>query len=412
MTGEPANPDDEYLNNFMRESAVATGEPDVAISLVHERQLPAVDQQQIRAQARELTRTIARELAATAPEGWERLEAVFVWTVAAQSWRIVFSKGERTLRVDPSEKVVASVGEQREVTARMPEGPWWRMLIRLTNVGALETDYDYGDEPFPDEDLLAPDAYLADLQAYPRSRVPVWLAAYVGHRDRQRRSPRTAAEQARRHRDSGVHPQLSTDDFPPLPELWGRWATLAAIYAAIGSLQAPRILPSLAWFEGSARSGSTLYLLAHDRAVISGGVWNAATLDAAYNQGMPMPELYAGAPEWITDAVLNPRAAIGTLSFCYWWDNGRWYRGDSPTGPGVAAAVPGVWTAETTLGVVSRVLTTGGRRVDGSVEKAAVELISAAETGAVTRSLVASVLDPDAVDIDAALNQLTLAGLT
>ncbi|MCU1648290.1 MAG: hypothetical protein JWN03_8565 [Nocardia sp.] len=411
MTGEPANPDDEHPNNFMRGFADATGESDIANSVVHHDQPSTVDQQQIAERARELTHTIARELAAAAPAGWQRMDAVFVWTVAAQSWRIYFSGDSNAQRVDPSDKVTSLVREQREVAARMPEGPWWRMLLRLTNSGALETGYDYGDEPFPDEDLLAPDAYLADLQAYPRSRVPVWLAAYVGHRDRQKRSPRTAVEQARHHRDSGVHPRRSIDDFPPLPQLWGRWTTLAAMYAAIGSPTGPRILPSLAWFEGPTRSGSTLYLLAHDRAVISGGVWNATNLDAAYSQGAPMPELYAGAPEWITDSVLNPRAATGTLSFCYWWDNGHWYRGDSPTGPGVSAAVPGVWTAETALGVVNRVLASGGRDIDNRVEKAAAELISAAEAGAVTRSILTALLDADTFDIDAAVNQFVLAGL-
>ncbi|MFE3956887.1 hypothetical protein ACFXPS_22195 [Nocardia sp. NPDC059091] len=412
MTGRPTNPDDEYLDNFMKGFADASDAPDIGFTLVHHDQPPAIDQQQIAAQAKELTHTIARELAATAPAGWERLDVVFVWTVAAQSWRIFFSKGDRSVRVDPSEKVLTLVREQREVAARMVEGPWWRMLIRLTSAGALETEYDYGDEPFPDDDLFVPDAYLADLQTYPRLRVPVWLAAYIGHQDRQKRSPRVAAEQARGDSENGVLPHPSTEDFPPLPRLWGRWATIAAMYAATDSPEGPRILPSLAWFESPTRSGSTLYLLAHDRAVISGGVWNAPELETAYNQGTPMPELYAGAPEWITDAVLNPRAATGTLSFCYWWDNGHWYRGQSPTGPGIAVAVPGLWTAESTAGIVARVLTSGGRYVDEKVKDAAAELISAAESGTVTRSLVTAVLDADTFDVDAALNQFTLAGLT
>ncbi|MEC3952994.1 hypothetical protein VMT65_08135 [Nocardia sp. CDC153] len=372
---------------------------------------PTDEQQQIAARARDLTHAIARELAAAAPTGWQRLEAVFAWTVAAHASRIYSFRDAQVLRMEPSDKVIGLVHDQRETAARMPEGPWWRLSIRLTNSGALETHYDYGEEPFPDEDLFAPEAYHADLERYPRSRVPVWLGAYVGHQDRQRRSPRTAAEQARRHRDGGMHPQLSTDDFPPLPQLWARWTTLAALYTAIGSPEGPRILPSLAWFEGPTRSGSTLYLLAHDRAVISGGVWNASNLDAAYNQTAPMPELYAGAPEWITDSVLNPRAANGTLSFCYWWDNGRWYRGDSPPGPAIAAAVPGIWTAESTLGIATRVLASGGVNIDGSAERNAAELISNAESGVVSRSMLATLLGADTFDIDAAINQFALAGL-
>ncbi|WP_231387087.1 hypothetical protein [Nocardia sp. BMG111209] len=409
MSGQVADSAGEQSDNSLTGS---TEEADVAFALAHHDPPVPTDPRQLALRTRELTHTIARELAAAAPAGWERLDAVFVWTVAAQSWRIAVTEGDRPARMEPSIRVLAAVREQREAAARMAAGPWWRMLIRLTAAGGLDTDYDYGDEPFPDEDLLAPDAYLADLQAYPRARLPVWLAAYVGHRDRQLRSPRAAAEQARRHRDTGTHPLPSTGDFPDLPRLWARWATLAAVYAAVGSSGGPRILPSLAWFEGMGRSGSSLYLLAHDRAVISGGVWNASNLDAAYNGKDSLPDLYAGAPEWITDAVLNPRAAAGTLSFCYWWDDGRWYRGESPAGPDLAPAVPGLWTAESTAGVAGRVLAAVGRRIDADVETAAAQLISAAESGTVTRSLLAGLLDSDTSDIDAAHNQLTLAGLT
>lgn len=50
----------------------------------------------------------------------------------------------------------------------------------------------------------------------------------------------------------------------------------------------------------------------------------------AYNGTAEMPRFYAGAPYWVANPVLNPRADGGLLSFCHWWDAGRWYRGESP----------------------------------------------------------------------------------
>lgn len=162
-------------------------------------------------------------------------------------------------------------------------------------------------------------------------------------------------------------------------------------------------------FEGSTRSGSTLYALPSGRAVLSGGVWDAPTLDAVYNGGAPMPNLYAGAPDWVTDEVLNPRAVTGLLSFCYWWEAGRWYRGQSPSADECATAVPGVWTPETVTGIVVELLP-ADRQVPARAAMAA--LITAAETGMVTRRSVVEVFGEDGrFDIDGALHQFSLAGL-
>ena len=40
-------------------------------------------------------------------------------------------------------------------------------------------NYDHGHGPFPHDQLLAPEHYQSDLEAYPRPRVPVWLARYI-----------------------------------------------------------------------------------------------------------------------------------------------------------------------------------------------------------------------------------------
>lgn len=408
------NPDSEFMKTFMNSFAQAGGDPGVGYTVVSHPGPPptAADEKQITEQAREITHRIGRELAADGPEGWERVDAVFAWTVAAQAWNVVYTAQGRGARGEPSQAALQLVHEQREVAAQLAEGPWWRMRIILTNAGEIQTDYDYGDEPFPDDQLFPPEAYQADLSEYPRRRLPVWLAAYVGHQGRQLRPPRLAAEQARNDRSQGVRGAATTTDLPPLPLLWARWTTLSATFTALEAAQGPRILPSLAWFESSKRSGSTLYILPGDRGVISGGVWNAPELDAAYNQGASVPELYAGAPDWVTDAVLNPRTASGLLSFCYWWDNGRWYRGESPSGSGSAAAIPGIWTAESTVDVIVEVLGAAtGAPVTDLTKSAVATLVAAAEAGVVTYETIAAVFDPARFDVDAALNQFSLAGL-
>ncbi|MGF6885543.1 hypothetical protein ABIA39_003915 [Nocardia sp. GAS34] len=361
-------------------------------------------------QASDLAHRIARELGVAGPEGWQWLEAAFSLSVAGGVAHVLYyDDTDQVARAEPSAEVGELVRLHREISAQLGDGPWWRMLIQLEITGEVEVDYDYGDEPFPDDQLLTPDAYRADLETFPRERIPVWLAAYVFHDERQWRSPQEAATQARADRDAGIVSELSHDDFPPLPVLWARWATIAAAFVAVGSELGPRIRPALGIFEGAARSGSTLFVLPGGRAVLSGGVWDAAELDAAYNDGDELPDLYAGAPDWVANQVLNPRAAQGILSFCYWWAHGSWHRGESPGADQLSAAVPGVWSTQTVADIVCGVL---GSDPTEQQQQAAATLVAAAEAGVVTRDTLAAVFDELTDDIDGALYQLSLAGLT
>ncbi len=234
------------------------------------------------------------------------------------------------------------------------------------------------------------------------------MNAYINDGDQQGRSPRQAAMEARENRTHGRWPQLAINEFPSFPQMWARWAVISAAFIAVGSEWGPRIHPGLAWFESSRRSGATLYRLPGDRAVLSGGVWNASTLEAAYAGGT-LPDLFKGAPEWVADPVLNPRGETGLMSFCYWWEGGSWYRGDSPSAAECATAVPGVWTENTVAGIVG-----GLSGIEGSSEigQATADLVSAGQQGTVTRDALVRVFpDADSRDIDSALFQLSVAGI-
>ncbi len=150
--------------------------------------------------------------------------------------------------------------------------------------------------------------------------------------DPQRRAviPRQAAAAETADAAAG-HTAIATDDVPPLRDVWARWAVLSAAYTGVGSEWGPRIYPGYGWYESDRRSGCTLFVLPGDRAVLSGGKWNSELLDAAYNGGSPLPDLYTGAPAWVNDSVLNTRNRNGLLTFCFWWVNGQWYRGATDT---------------------------------------------------------------------------------
>ncbi|MET9489964.1 hypothetical protein [Nocardia sp. NPDC006630] len=381
--------------------AVQNGSPDIDFTLSRGSAQPAPEAIE---PTKDLSQRVIAELVELIAPDWQRLDAVFAMTVSDEAAQIVVSDDRRTARVLPPAELVARLRELRHLSAESGDGPWWRVLVSLSDAGDVQVDYDYGAEPFPDDQLLPPQAYLADLQVYPRKRLPVWLAAYVGHNGSQGRSPRTAVAQVQADRAAEVQAAPVTKGLPPFPLLWARWAVISAAFVAAKSPWGPRITTALGWFEGSSRSGSTLHRFPGDRAVLSGGLWNAPELDAVYNDGAPMPSFYRGAPEWVADPVVNPRAANGLLSFCFWWDGTGWHQGESPEVAGLGAALPGIWTSESSVDVIIRVLAASQR-------SAITELVAAAEAGTVTRSLLTRSLEGERVDVDSAYYQLMSAGV-
>lgn len=356
------------------------------------------------------TRRLAECLLGEAPSDCRRITAVFALTLRSEASRVLHWTDRESIDASPGPDALRLVRELRRTTARLPRGPWWRMTLDVCGDGSVnEVVFDYGDEPFPDEHLFAPEEYRADLEAFDWSteRLPTWLSAYVSHGGRQMRSPRKAARSGDTH---GARPARSVppSELPGLPETWARWAVLSAAFVAAGSVWGPRMEPSRARFEGAKRGGSTLWMLPGSRAVLSGGVWDPPGLADAYRGDAPHPELFAGAPEWVADPLLDERSTVGLMSFCYWWESGRWLRGESLKAEEIATAIPGVWTSATVAGIVAQL----PPRVTEDTEKAALRLVQAAEGGFAERGMLAEVFgDGEGADLDGAYHQLVMAGV-
>ena len=357
----PADAGQDFMSQFEHEFAAAGGSTvaqgfSVVDDAARDPEAARRDEQ-IRAQASTMLDRPAQELAYLGPSGWREYRAVFALTVRGGAAQLEFGTqdgGWQPARVPGP--IVEMVRRQREFTAQMSAGPWWRLIMTVTNQGLLSVSYDYGDEPFPDDQLQPPQNYR--------------------------------------------------DDIEPLPDTWTRWAVLAAAYAGARSPWGPRITPGLAWYESDARSGSTLFVLPGNRAVLSGGLWNSGLLVAAYQQRQPLPDLYAGAPAWVNDSTLNTRNQNGLLTFCYWWSDNTWWRGATNTFDELDDPIPEIWTPQETVAAMTAV-------VGSSAEKACHELVVAGAAHQVTREHLAAALaevpDPD---VEAAYNQLVIAGLT
>ncbi|WP_055586017.1 hypothetical protein [Peterkaempfera griseoplana] len=152
------------------------------------------------ARASGLLGPIAQQLALLGPPGWDRFEAVFSFTVSGEVAQLRFGSGGRSTEARVPEQIAVLVRRQRHLAGRMPAGPWWRLLLSVDHSAGtnarITTEYDYGDRPFPDDQLLAPEHYRDDLAAYPRTHTPEWLAAHIAGAGRPRTATRSAPQGA------------------------------------------------------------------------------------------------------------------------------------------------------------------------------------------------------------------------
>ncbi|MEV6391251.1 hypothetical protein [Nocardia xishanensis] len=356
---------------------------------------------EMRGSAEELVTAITDLLLPTAPPDWQQLRVGFSVTVAAVSGDAVFLVDGKPLPAEIPMAAVELVQALRMVTVRPDGSAWWHVTVVRDRTGTPRCEFGYGDVAFPVERLLPTAAYRADLEHFSRERLPVWLAGRLRVEDDAQQLPRVLARARLDRAPATPVPFLTA------PTVWARWATVAAAAVAIGTEWGPRILGSTAAFEGTDGSGSTLHLLPRGRAVLSGGLWNAPELAAAYNDGAPVPEYYAGVPDWLDGAALNHRAFTAQLSFCYWWDGTGWSSGQSPAPTTIGAAIPGLWTPATVVDIVCGVLGASASR------PAVADLVAAAESGSVTREQASAAFTTDEdTDVPGAWSQLAVAGLT
>lgn len=407
-----ASEESTFMAEFERQfQLAASADPGVIadFTIVDEPPAPAGDEPSgedvaTAEEASRLIDSIVQELAQLGPAAWDEFSAVFAFTVTSQIAQVQFWAQDRTGLVPVPQSIADLVSQQREVAARMSAGPWWRLLLTVTNRGETAVDYDYGDEPFPDDQIVAAEHYRNDLDAYPRAQVPVWLAGYTAGPDAQGRDAARAAAAAAADKAAG-RAAVATDQIPPLPDLLARWAVLSAAHAGSGSGWGPRIHPGYGWFESDRRSGSTLYLLPGDRAVLSGGKWNSELLESAYNGGGPLPDLYTGAPAWVNDTVLNTRNRNGLLTFCFWWVDGQWRRGAADCSGELDVALPAIWTADTTAAAMAT--QTGS----GTTDQCRALVTAATQRNATLDEVAALFTDQPTADVHVAADQLSLAGL-
>jgi stress response protein SCP2 len=141
----------------------------------------------VAARASRLIDPITQHVALLGPPGWDRFAAAFSFTVSGEIAQLRFWSGNRSTDVRVPEQIAVLVRRQRHLAARMSAGPWWRLMLAVGHSAGTDarviTEYDYGDEPFPEEHLQPPGHYRNDVAAYPRAQTPGWLTQYIAGAD-------------------------------------------------------------------------------------------------------------------------------------------------------------------------------------------------------------------------------------
>lgn len=349
----------------------------------------------------EIEQAIRAGLVRVAPDGWQQMTGILAMAADARTARIVAERGDVAVEVTPDAALWELLARHRDLARSPGRGPWLRLSVRGRDgvVSALELDY--GDEPFDTAFVFLPEVYREECRRDPSVRLPWWLAAHAFHADRQLRSAETAAAAARSDDAAGVRP-TPLDVLDHLDAVWARWAALSAAFVVMTDPWGPRTRPGNAVFQGAAHGGSTMALMPGGRAVLSGGVAADPRLLATHLDDAPTPQLYRGAPAWVTDAVLNPRAGTGLLSFCFWFDGERWWRGDAPAPAEYASALPAVWSDDTATTVIAQLT---GR------PQAAADFVRSCVAGSAARVTLSNLApDADTAVLDRAALQLDMAG--
>ncbi|GAB09218.1 hypothetical protein GOARA_033_00190 [Gordonia araii NBRC 100433] len=351
----------------------------------------------------DLARQIGLQVTMAAPGRWTRLAATFALTSTAEHTVAMYADDQgRAHEFTIPPNVIQMVDEHRRLSAASPDGPWWRLAVSTEHGQDPAVVEDRGAaEPFAPEYVFPPDVYREEFRRYPTIAAPLWLLAHAYHDNRQRRPDVVASA------PTTIQVPNRTVDLPDADPMWARWAVLAAVTMATGNVYGAGIQPATAIYEAPGYSGATLLMLPGRHAVLSGGTGENARLARAYRLGDDLPDLYAGAPGWVTDATLNIRAERGQLTFCYWYTDGKWHAAHDAEDLSLAApALPAVGNNVDVTDSLTRLV-----GVSPTATTAAQYLVVNAENRTATRAHLETLL-PDATyeAISTALNQLQLAG--
>lgn len=367
-----------------------------------------------------LAEAIVRALAEAAPATWSRLNGEFSIAGDEEAMQAVALTDQHSHSIPIGAEVADMVRLHRR-TSVGPRGPWLRWMFTCDREGNLKVGFDHGTIELPSDYLLSRQAYRQDIERYPRADIPLWLLAYMGDDGRQLRSAGQARSAALL---TSSEDRVADHEVPPLPLLWARIAVLASVGRGSNTPVTPVTDPSFQRYAGDAGS-CLLARLPGDRGVLSGGRDDSRLLTAAYRGTTDWPDLYRGAPAWLHNLYLDPRAAEGRLSFCYWWAGGHWYRAPLPGAVGVpdadqpwtcveetAHAIPDVWSAASTAGLMNQTLRAIGVEPADEAGGSALRLVYAAEARSATEQHLAGLFAegvPAAFDMAEALAQLDAA---
>lgn len=354
-----------------------------------------------------------------APAGCEKLQGVFSMAGDEAVTQVIALAAERTWSIAVESAAVELIRQHRALTVGS-DGAWLRLLFESEDAADLRIGLDYGATEIPTDQLLSSEAYRRDIDRYPRLNIPLWLLAHMSNTGQQLRS----AADARAGITDGDDVLVADHQLPPLPQLWARTAAYAAVCRGSGAVSGSRTDPSFQQYFGDT-GGCLLARLPGDRAILSGGCDQSRLLSAAYRDLTAWPDLYRGAPAWLHNLYLDPRAAAGRLSFCYWWDDGHWYRAELsevavPVGDDapwayteeIVGCVPAVWTRTEAAELIAKNLARIGVQPTSRNARSALELVEACEAQTASEQHLIELFAagvPETFDMAEALAQLDAA---
>ncbi|KAF0849287.1 hypothetical protein FNL39_101725 [Nocardia caishijiensis] len=143
----------------------------------------------------ELLNAVASDLTRSAGNGWERIDAAFVLIGERVFTRVVAVSGSgKTPVASLPDSLVPMLGRLKSVMYVPGRGTWITLVCTVLSDGAFETGFDDRERPAVGEEMNR--ALAAELESYPRDRLPSWMSSGLEAHSRDLRYPWMVAELA------------------------------------------------------------------------------------------------------------------------------------------------------------------------------------------------------------------------